>query len=74
MDDSILRSMLMDMKFWAIALATRAALAGSGLTTLMRTRREPRTGSIFTAPMKLPTTASRPSTCWSDTEGFPRFS
>ena len=66
--------MLMTMKLCAIALATRAALAASGLTTVTRTSRDPRTGSTFTEPMKPPTTASRPSTCWSFTEGLPSLS
>ena len=66
--------MVMAMKFCTIELATRAALAGSGPTTLIRTSREPRTGSIFTELMNLDTTASRPSTCWSDTDGLPRLS
>jgi hypothetical protein len=66
--------MLMAMKFCAIALAARAALAGSGLTTVTRTRREPRTASTFTEPMKPPTTASRPSTCRSFTAGLPSLS
>ena len=74
MDDSILRSMLIAMKLSARELATREILDGSVPTTVMRTSREPFTGSTFTEPMKPATTASRPSTCLSDTEGLPRLS
>ena len=74
MDDSILRSMVMAMKLSARELATRDIFAGSVPTTVTRTRREPFTGSTFTEPMKPATTASRPNTCLSDTEGLPRLS